>query len=99
MPFVLECERVKKQENRRMKRKLDKENECINLEETCKNVRKSWMIMRRHLIKAIQRHQRIYQTISFKYSCRAIVCMYMLPSNMVSKRSLHVEEHQFSNKG
>ena len=55
IPFVLECERVKKQENRRMKRKLDKENECINLEETCKNVRKSWMIMRSYLIKAISK--------------------------------------------
>ena len=40
IPFVLECERVKKQENRRMKRKLDKENECINLEETCKKRKK-----------------------------------------------------------
>ena len=39
-PFVLECERVKKQENRRMKRKLDKENECINLETTCKKRKK-----------------------------------------------------------
>ena len=39
-PFVLECERVKKQKNRRMKRKLDKENECINLETTCKKRKK-----------------------------------------------------------
>ena len=39
-PFVLECERVKKQENRRMKRKLDKENECINLETTRKKGKK-----------------------------------------------------------
>ena len=39
-PFVLECERVKKQEKRRMKRKLDKENECINLETTCKKRKK-----------------------------------------------------------
>ena len=39
-PFVLECERVKKQENRRMKRKLDKENKCINLETTSKKRKK-----------------------------------------------------------
>ena len=32
--FVLECERVKKQEYRRNKRKLDEMHECTDLEET-----------------------------------------------------------------
>ena len=35
-PFVLECERVKKQEYRRKKRKIDEVNEYIDLEETRK---------------------------------------------------------------
>ena len=35
-PFVLECERVKKQEYRRKKRKIDEVNEYIDLEETHK---------------------------------------------------------------
>ena len=82
-----------------MKRKLDKENECINLETTCKKRKKK---LDDHEKTSYQSHfkdiKEIYQTISFKYCCRAIVCMYMLPSNVVSKRSLHVKEHQFANK-
>ena len=35
-PVVLECERVKKQENRKKKRMIDEVNEYIELEETCK---------------------------------------------------------------
>ena len=35
-PFVLECERVKKQEYRKKKRKIDEMHECIVIEETSK---------------------------------------------------------------
>ena len=40
----LECERVKKQEFRKKKRKMDEVNEFIDLEETRKNVRTSLTI-------------------------------------------------------
>ena len=43
--FVLECERVKKQDYRRKKRKIDEVNEYIDLEETHKNVRTTLMII------------------------------------------------------
>ena len=39
-PFVLDCERVRKHEYRRKKRKLDEENESINLVETCQRRKK-----------------------------------------------------------
>ena len=35
-PFVLECERVKKQEYRKEKRKIDEMHECIVIEEISK---------------------------------------------------------------
>ena len=40
--FVLECERIKKQERGRKKRKIDAMNECIGLEETCKKRKKTF---------------------------------------------------------
>ena len=42
--FVLESERVKKQEYRKKKRKIDEMHECIVIEETSKSIRTSWMI-------------------------------------------------------
>ena len=97
--FVLEFERVKKQEYRRNKRKIDEMHECTDLEET-HNKRKKKLDY--HEKTSYQSHfkdiKEIYKAISFKYSCRTIVCMYLLPSNVVSKRCLHVQEHQFANK-
>ena len=54
-PFVLECERVKKQVCRRKKRNIDEISDYRDLEETRKNVRTSLRVneYRRHLIKAM----------------------------------------------
>ena len=68
--FVLECERVKKQEYRRNKRNIVEVNEHIVLEETHKKHKKTF---HDHEKSFDQSHKRMYKTISFKYSCRTIV--------------------------
>ena len=44
--FFVECERVKKQEYRKNKQKMDEMNECIVLGEARKKIRSSLMIIK-----------------------------------------------------
>ena len=76
-PYVLECERVKEQEYRRKKRKIDEVNEYIDLEDTRKRRKNNYDDHRLEKTSDQSYFKDTKGCIKQFHSSIAVVCLYV----------------------